>query len=268
MKKIKLIAEIGWNHMGNIKLAEKMIIEASKAGADFAKFQTWRVENLKNGPWDKDGRRQIYEKAELKKQDYQVLLKICKKNNIKFLTSLFNHRDYELISSLNLKEIKIPSPENRNKDLLKFCSKKFNTIFLSTGAASIHEIKNSYKILKRNKTHIMHCTSAYPCNDENVNLNRINDLRKICNSIGLSDHTPDILSSIYSLPYGVDLIEKHFTVDNNLPGRDNKFAILPKDLRELRIKVDRFVSMQKVSKKLIKAEIEVRKVYSGRWNKK
>ena len=114
----------------------------------------------------------------------------------------------------------------------------------------------------------MHCTSAYPCNDENVNLNRIKDLKKIGHSIGLSDHTPDILSSVYSLPYGVDLIEKHFTVDNKLPGRDNKFAILPKDMRELRINADRFVSMQKANKKLIKAEIEVRKVYSGRWNKK
>ena len=97
MKKIKLIAEIGWNHMGNIKLAEKMIDEAKKAGADFAKFQTWQVKNLKSGPWDKDGRREIYKKAELKKEDYNVLLKICKKNKIKFLTSLFNEKDFELI---------------------------------------------------------------------------------------------------------------------------------------------------------------------------
>ena len=267
MKKIKLIAEIGWNHMGNIKLAEKMIVEAKKSGADYAKFQTWRVENLKNGPWDNDGRRQIYEKAELKKEDYKTLLKICKKNKIKFLTSLFNEQDYELISSLGLKEIKIPSPENRNQSLLKFCAKKFKTIYLSTGAANIKEIKNSYKLLKKRKTHIMHCISAYPCNDENVNLKRIIQLKKICPSIGLSDHTSDTLSSLFSLPYGVDLIEKHFTVDNKLPGRDNKFAILPKEMRELRNKVDRFISMEKETKKFIKAEIEVRKVYSGRWNK-
>ena len=268
MKKIKLIAEIGWNHMGNIKLAEKMIVEASKSGADYAKFQTWRVKNLKNGPWDKDGRRQIYEKAELSKDDYKILSKICKKNKIKFLTSLFNHEDYELIKSLNLKEIKIPSPENRNKDLLNFCSKNFKTIFLSTGAATVSEIKKSYKIIKKNKTHIMHCISAYPCNDENVNLNRINDLKKICSHVGLSDHTPDILSSLYSLPFGVDLIEKHFSIDNKLPVIDNNFAILPNDLIVLRIKADRFTSMQKITSKLIKAEIEVRKVYSGRWNKK
>ena len=65
MKEFKLIAEIGWNHMGSIPLAEKMIKAAKRSGADYAKFQTWSVKNLKPGPWDNDGRRQIYEKAEL-----------------------------------------------------------------------------------------------------------------------------------------------------------------------------------------------------------
>ena len=105
MKKIKLVAEIGWNHMGNIKLAEKMIIEASKAGADFAKFQTWRVENLKQGPWDKDGRRQIYEKAELKKEDYKVKKPISNLKELKvnkFLYSEFNQQ-YASICYIKLK---------------------------------------------------------------------------------------------------------------------------------------------------------------------
>jgi len=76
MKKIILIAEIGWNHMGNLNLAEKMIQASKKSGADYAKFQTWRVKNLKSGPWDKDGRREIYKKAELSEEDYLKILKI------------------------------------------------------------------------------------------------------------------------------------------------------------------------------------------------
>ena len=64
MTEVKLIAEIGWNHMGSLKLAEKMIKAAKESGADYAKFQTWRVKNLKSGPWDTDGRRDIYKKAE------------------------------------------------------------------------------------------------------------------------------------------------------------------------------------------------------------
>ena len=125
MKKIKLIAEIGWNHMGNIKLAEKMIVEAKKAGADFAKFQTWQVKNLKSGPWDSDGRREIYQKAEINKEAHIKLKKICNKYKIKFLTSLFNPEDYEIIKNLKLDSIKIPSPENRNKELIKLCDDQF-----------------------------------------------------------------------------------------------------------------------------------------------
>ena len=266
MKKIKLVAEIGWNHMGSISLAEKMITAASKSGADYAKFQTWRVKNLKPGPWDKDGRREIYEKAELNKIDYKKLAKICKHHKIKFLTSLFNHNDFELIKDLNLKEIKIPSPENRNKELLQFCSKNFNDIYLSTGAASITEVKKSFKLLRKNNVNLMHCVSAYPCDLSLVNLDRINLLKKITKNVGLSDHSEGILSATLSLPMGVTLIEKHFTTNNNLPGRDNKFAILPKDMKKLSQNIKNFYDMYN-SKKLgfLKQEKEIRKVYTGRW---
>ena len=269
MKKIELIAEIGWNHMGNIKIAEKMIKEASKSGADYAKFQTWRVKNLKKGPWDLDGRREIYKKAELKNEDYFKLIKICKKYKIKFLTSIFNHQDYDLISKLNLKVIKIPSPENRNKELLKFCSKKFDKIFLSTGAATINEISKSYKLIKNKETYLMHCVSMYPCPDRLVNLTRINKIKKINKKIkiGLSDHSPDILSAQLSLPFGINIIEKHFTIDNKLPGRDNKFAILPKELKILKESIIRYKNMNKVQNNFSAQEKEIRKVYTGRWIK-
>jgi len=269
MKKIELIAEIGWNHMGDIKIAEKMIKEASLSGADYAKFQTWSVKNLQKGPWDFDGRREIYEKAELNKEDYFKLLKICKKYKIKFLTSLFNLQDYELISKLNLKTIKVPSPENRNKKLLQFCSQKFDTILLSTGAATIQEITNSYKLIKNKDIYLMHCVSIYPCPDSLVNLTRIEKLKKISNKIklGLSDHSPDILSAQLSLPFGVKIIEKHFTIDNKLPGRDNKFAILPKELKILKDTIIRYENMSKINYNFSAQEKEIRKVYTGRWIK-
>ena len=94
--KPKIIAEIGWNHMGNMNLAKKMILQAAKSGADICKFQTWKVENLKPGPWDQDGRKEIYKKAQLKKQDYKKLISICRKNNVEFLTSVFNLEDLKI----------------------------------------------------------------------------------------------------------------------------------------------------------------------------
>jgi sialic acid synthase SpsE len=268
MKNVKLIAEIGWNHMGSISLAEKMIKAAKKSGADFAKFQTWSVDNLKPGPWDKDGRRQIYEKAELSKEDYSKIQKICKKNKIKFLTSLFNHKDYELIKHLKSDTIKIPSPENRNVNLLKFVSKKFKNILLSTGAAKINEIKKSVKYLNKNHVTVMHCVSSYPCNDENVNLSRISKLKGIGNDLGLSDHSIDILSCTLSLSLGISLIEKHFTIDNKLPGRDNKFAILPSQFLKLKKNVERYkIMMKNNNETFIAQEKEIRKFYTGRWSK-
>ena len=89
-KKCELIAEIGWNHMGDMNLAEKMIKEASLAGVDYCKFQTWNVKNLKEGPWNTDGRLEIYKKAELSDEKHYELIKLCKKYNSNFLRSVFN----------------------------------------------------------------------------------------------------------------------------------------------------------------------------------
>ena len=87
---MKIIAEIGWNHLGDMSLAKKMILEAAKAGADYCKFQTWSVKNLKEGSWDHDGRREIYKKAELSYDQHIDLKKYCDLNNIKLHTNCTN----------------------------------------------------------------------------------------------------------------------------------------------------------------------------------
>ena len=118
-KNIKIIAEVGWNHMGDIELAEKMISQASLSGADYCKFQTWKVDSLKNGPWDADGRLEIYKKAELSNEKHEKLFQICQKNKIKFMTSVFNKKDLKFVSSLSNEIVKIPSHEVYNIDLIQ-----------------------------------------------------------------------------------------------------------------------------------------------------
>ena len=81
---MKIIAEIGWNHLGDMNLAKEMIVAASESGADFCKFQTWSVKNLKNGPWDNDGRKELYNKAELKYDDHIQLKEYCEKIILNF----------------------------------------------------------------------------------------------------------------------------------------------------------------------------------------
>ena len=116
---------------------------------------------------------------------------------------------------------------------------------------------------------LLHCVSLYPCSDQNVRLQRISSLKKIHNSIGISDHTPDSLSSILSIPLGINTIEKHFTIDNDLPGRDNKFALLPDEFSKISMSLKRYNLMNSHNKNInnfLENEIEIRELYSGRWS--
>ena len=230
----EIIAEIGWNHMGDMSLAENMVKEAASAGCSYAKFQTWSVDRLKSGSWDTDGRRDIYNKAQLSKADHVHLINICDKYNISFLSSAFSVPDAQLLLDLGQRAIKIPSFELTNVPLLKFVSNNFDTIFLSTGASTLEEIKSSVSLLSSvPKLVLMHCVSSYPCPVSIINLPRLNSLKNLSNNIGFSDHTEGNFASVFSLSYGVSYIERHFTTDPTLPGRDNKFAATPSIISQL-----------------------------------
>tara|TARA_E500000178_G_C16886873_1_gene691661 strand:- start:100 stop:918 length:819 start_codon:yes stop_codon:yes gene_type:complete len=265
-KNCQIIAEIGWNHMGNMSLAKKMILAAKKSGADFAKFQTWSVKTLKSGPWDKDGRIQIYKKAELTPEKHKILIKFCKKNKIKFLTSVFNVKDVSWLKKLGLSTIKIPSPEMHNQKLLDAVDGGFENVIVSTGTATWKEIRNVKKSIKKSKLTLLHCVSAYPASENNINLPKILELKKINKSVGYSGHLHGNNDAIAALNYDIEIIEKHFTINNNLPGRDNKFALLPSEMKFL---VDYKNSLKEMTiykgKKFQKVESDMRKNYRGRW---
>ena len=264
----KLIAEIGWNHMGDMKLAKKMILAAKSSGADFAKFQTFDVKRLKSGPWDKDGRREIYEKAQLDLDNHIELKKYCDEVGIGFMSSVFSIGDAKLLKQAVSDYVKIPSMESRNKKLIQYCSSKFENILISTGTSTYAEIKDITNcFLNNSKYSLLHCVSSYPCDFGVVNLPRINHLKKLCKSVGFSDHTLTVDAAILSLGYNIDFIEKHFTIDKNLPGRDNKFAILPKEMKILSkyIKIANDVMKDK-GVDYQKCELDSRQIYSGRWD--
>jgi N,N'-diacetyllegionaminate synthase len=273
MNKIKLIAEIGWNHMGNINLAKKMIRAAANSGANICKFQTWRVENLKPGPWDKDGRRQIYNKAQLEEKDYGILLKECKKNKVEFLTSVFNSNDIKFIKKLKIDSIKVPSHEIYNLNLINLAIKNFKTIYLSLGAAKEAEIKKIFKIINKKKNtkkniFLMHCVSSYPLLDENVNLPKLEFIKKFTSKIGYSGHTKGIHDAIAAISKGAKVVEKHFTINNSLPGRDNFNAILPDKFLELKKFRDSFEKMSlNRGYGLQSCEKDIFKNYRGRWSR-
>lgn len=230
---IKIIAEIGWNHCGDLDIAKKMIKAAKESGATYAKFQTWSTKRLKSGEWDLDGRREIYEKAELSLNDHLTLKKYCEKLNINFLSSVFSIPDAKLLIDIGCKSVKIPSFESRNLELISYCDKYFDTIIMSCGTSTFDEINKSVKLIKNSTLYLMHCVSVYPGEYKKCNLPKMKELMKICKNVGLSDHIQGVESSKIAIGEGACIIEKHFTIDRELPGRDNKFAILPGELKSL-----------------------------------
>tara|TARA_B100001123_G_scaffold442452_1_gene586070 strand:- start:1188 stop:1988 length:801 start_codon:yes stop_codon:yes gene_type:complete len=265
---MKIIAEIGWNHMGDMNLAKKMIASASENGADICKFQTWSEKKLKPGPWDKDGRREIYKKAELSKDQHLELKKYCEEKKVKFLTSIFNKDDLNFLHEINPGMIKIGSPEIYNVDLIKSCLLKFDQVIISTGAAKWKEIEKITKLENNKNMVLLHCVSAYPCNAENVNIPRMEELKKYSGEFGYSGHFSGIDDAIIAICNGAKYIEKHFTIDQNLPGRDNKFAIMPNDLKKLSKFRDNFLKMN-VNRglDLQECEMDIFNNARGRWGK-
>lgn len=270
---MEIIAEIGWNHLGDINLASKMISSAKKSGATIAKFQLWDPEIMKNGDWDNDGRIDIYKKAKLSDENILFLKNVCELNNIKILFSAFGTIGSTRLQNLKFDSIKIPSHEIANNLLLNFCSNHFNQIFLSSGASTKEEVLEACKIIKNGKKqkffNLMHCVSSYPCEVENINLPRLNFLKDIHSNIGLSDHTSSVLVPGFSINYGVSVIEKHFTIDNNLEGRDNKFALNPDKFKKMvNIIYEANLANQNLGSDFQKTEIDIIKNYRGRWEPK
>ena len=264
----KLIAEIGWNHMGDMKLAKEMISAAKESGADFAKFQTWSVSRLKRGSWDTDGRREIYENAELSFDKHIELKEYCDTVGIGFMSSVFSIEDAKLLKNVVTDYVKIPSFESRNSKLISYCKDNFDKLLISTGTSNWNEVRENVHNLGCDKFVLLHCVSSYPCNLDIVNLPRIDSLKNIgCGIAGFSDHTQGIDTSIIALGYGLEFIEKHFTIDNDLPGRDNKFAILPDDMKRLGeyIKISNKVMDSKGSD-FQECELDSRENYTGRFD--
>jgi len=267
---MKFIADLGWNFVGDLALAEQMIKAASESGADYAKFQVWNPDNLKDGPWDNDGRRQIYQKAFLDKQKILYLKDLCHQHQIHFLASVFELNSLELLNSITSDVIKIPSHECNNYALVDKARHSFKEVFLSVGSVNssdFDEIQSRYS--NDPAITLMHCVSSYPLQASNVNLPKLIRLKSRSGKVGFSSHYTGIEDAIVATSLGSCLIEKHFTIDRELPGRDNKFALLPTDFSSM---VNSCRQVQKMmfdhGDDLQESELDVVNVMRGRWNGK
>ena len=240
VKKIEFIAEIGINHNGSLDLAKKHIEKAKESGADIAKFQTYFTESRtkKGSP--------IYEilkKCELKPEDFNELKVFCNELDIEFCSTPFCLESAKVLYDLNCPTLKVASFHLSNLRLIDDLINNSNSkrLLISTGVSSISEIISVNKLYdecdKINKPELvfMHCISKYPINNEKDNhLENVKFISSITGKkVGFSDHSIGYNAAIIATALGAKVIEKHFTIDNNIEGADHLMSANPKIFREL-----------------------------------
>ncbi len=250
MSKTLIIAEAGVNHNGNIDMAKRLIEAAAEAGVDYVKFQTFKSEKLvsrhaakadyqKANTGGEDSQLKMLQQLELSRDDHFLLIEHCKKCGIKFLSTAFDLESIEFLHSLNLDLWKIPSGEITNLPYLRSIAQKGGRVIMSTGMCDLSDIEAALKVLISNGTPeenitLLHCNTEYPTPWNDVNLRAMHDIAKRFNvPVGYSDHTCGIEVPIAAVALGATVIEKHFTLDNNLPGPDHKASLEPHQLKAM-----------------------------------
>ncbi len=242
-----IIAEAGVNHNGNINLALKQVDIASKSRADYVKFQTYCTDDLVQkkvglARYQKKNLKRIssqyklLKRLELSESDHLKIIRRCRLKKIKFLSSPFDLKSIDLLKKLNLNFFKIPSGEITNVPYLKKIGSLKKKIILSTGMSTSEEIKKAINILissgtKKKNITILHCSSEYPADKNNLNLLSIPLLKKnFKTNVGYSDHSLGLQASLTAVALGAKIIEKHFTTNKKLSGPDQKTSLSPNEL--------------------------------------
>lgn len=268
-----IIAEAGVNHNGQKDLAFALVDAAAEAGADAVKFQTFDAQKLasKNVPkaayqkqnTDADeGQLAMLKKLELPHDWHIELQAYSGKKGIEFLSAAFDADSLSFLVELGMPIFKIPSGELTNGPLLWQFAHTCKPLILSTGMATLSEVEQGLAIVAhalsadaepanldevwrgwskaehrnrlRNHVVLLHCTSQYPTPFNDVNLRGMDTLASAFGlDVGYSDHTEGILIPIAAVARGAKVIEKHFTLDRNMPGPDHKASLEPDELKKM-----------------------------------
>jgi N,N'-diacetyllegionaminate synthase len=271
-----IIAEAGVNHNGSIELAKQLIDVAAEAHADAVKFQTFiaeesvsndapKAEYQKHTTDTSESQLDMIRKLELSKEDHQELKDYADHKNIMFLSTPFDEGSVDLLIELEVPLIKISSGEITNHPFLKYIAKKGLPIILSTGMSTLDEVAEAVSVIKKagcKELTLLHCTSNYPARVEDCNLLAMKTMADAFDvPVGYSDHTPGIYVPLAAAAMGSCVIEKHFTLDKNLPGPDHRASLEPAELEEM-VRGIRLVERARGSpvKAPVESELEVRNV--------
>ena len=229
-----VIAEIGINHRGNIKVAKQLIDSAVRAGVDAVKFQIYLTE--KRAPKGNKEVFKILKDLELPFEAFKELKKYAEQCHVDFFSTPFDKESIKYLESIETNLYKIASFDVVNRKLLSEVAKTGKPVIMSVGMSNLEEIEKAFSILKEGTKNIaiLHCISSYPTIDNDSNLSNIYKLQeKFDCIIGQSDHTNDIKVPIYAAAAGAQIIEKHFKIDESFECIDSSVSITEIQMRKL-----------------------------------
>ena len=245
-----IIAEVGVNHNGSLELAKQLVDVAKDCGADAVKFQTFKAATLvtksaKQADYQtantgkQESQFDMLKRLELSEADHQELVDYCQQKNIEFMSTPFDLQSIRFLNGLGVNRFKIPSGEITNYPYLKMVGSFNKEIVLSTGMATLADIEAALDLLiesgtDKDKITILHATTDYPTQMQDVNLTAMQTIAQAFKvKVGYSDHTPGIEVPTAAVALGATIIEKHFTLDKNLPGPDHKASLEPQELQAM-----------------------------------
>ena len=231
-------------------MARRMVLEARKAGADYVKFQTAvpelvistfapKAEYQKETTGSEQSQLEMCKAIHLPLSDYAGLAELCRSEGIGFMSTPFDLVSIDCLAALDMDYWKIPSGEITNLPYLRKIGALGGKIIMSTGMATLEEVETAVEVLEkagtpRSQIWLLHCTTQYPAPYESVNLRAMDALTTLgCAGVGYSDHTVGTDVAVAAVARGARIVEKHFTLDCNLPGPDHRASLEPKQLAEL-----------------------------------
>ena len=249
-KPVLIIAEAGVNHNGDLALAKQMIDAAADAGADVVKFQTFSADRLVTRQAKKasyqskatgnvDTQHQMLSHLELSASMHRELIAHCAKRKLEFFSTGFDIESVNFLISLGIKYFKIPSGEITNLPYLRHIGQFRKPVIISTGMATMSDVEAAIDVLEqagtaRSLITVLHCTTEYPTPFIDVNLRAMKSIEVAFGvAVGYSDHSAGIEVAIAAAALGATVIEKHFTLDKNLPGPDHKASLEPDELKAM-----------------------------------
>jgi N,N'-diacetyllegionaminate synthase len=242
-----IIAEAGVNHNGNVQTAIDLITEASAAGADCVKFQTFKAEQLvtESSPKAKyqtivtdanESQFQMLKNLELGFEEFRILLEHCKRLNIDFLSTPYNKEDVDLLDDIGVSGFKIASGQLTEIPFLKYVASKGKTTIVSTGMGTLAEVFEAVEAVRsvgNEDIVVLQCTTNYPSRIEDANILAMKSIGQGCKvRIGYSDHVPTNFASYAAVALGAEIIEKHFTLDKFMEGPDHSSSLNPDEFKE------------------------------------